>query len=393
LQMLSVAAKWCERLVVAVLATAACVAAGGAIPGSSPRITLSDPARDYELRAAALSPDGATIHMISAAYSKGRPSDSVSLIWTIADASGRVVSQRDPLAMLPPADAASLAASGPDAGTGLALTSDGGAFLVLQNSTGDVRLVRLPRATESAIARVIDVGGRAPVIRRVLTTPTDHLLLVGSVGTQPLVATLSTDGKVLTRYELHEDVMTIVSAVVDADGGAVVVGEKGVFPDATTWVGRLSARGDVLKTTEFPGQPADIARGGDGTYLVLIEKTGAAASEMLAKGLGPDLAERWARSLVTGVRGGTSFRASPVRTGGFIVAGTKNRGLWVSRLKADGTEAWTDASDPASSPEMEMVSHLELVSARDIFAAAYSASVVVGREQRRVARAIRFTAN
>jgi hypothetical protein len=74
----------------------------GAIPGSSPRITISDAALDYQLRAAAISPDGAAIHLVSASYPRGRPSGAEPPVWTVVDAAGKVVSQDDPLSKLPP---------------------------------------------------------------------------------------------------------------------------------------------------------------------------------------------------------------------------------------------------------------------------------------------------
>jgi hypothetical protein len=128
----------------------------------------------------------------------------------------------------------------------------------------------------------VDVSARGAAIHRLLTIPGDRLPLIGSLGEQPLAVVIKTDGRVLTRYQLPQEPMEIVGAAVDADG-STVVGEKGLFPKSTTWVGRLAADGAVVAAKEFPGHLADVARGSDGTTLVLIE----IGADMVAKGLGP----------------------------------------------------------------------------------------------------------
>ena len=166
------------------IAAAICVAAAAAVPGSSPRFTLSDPALDYELRAVAMSPDGATLHLISASYPKGQPWATEPLLWTVADASGKVLSQVDPLARLPPPLTASNVAHGPDAGTALVVTSDGAAHLLLHTNAGELRLLRLRREPAAPVIVPVDLG-RGAVVRRMLLVPGDRLLLVGWIDERP----------------------------------------------------------------------------------------------------------------------------------------------------------------------------------------------------------------
>jgi hypothetical protein len=374
----------------AAIAVAVCVAAAAAVPRSSPRITLSDPLRDYELRSVGISPDEATIHLIHASYPKGSPSATRPLTWTVVDASGAVVSQGDPLARLPPLTASSVRL-GPDTGTLLAVTADGTANLLLQTTAGDLRLLRLRRGSEAAVVLPVDLGSRGVDVRRMLLLPGDRLLLLGAIGEQPLAAVIAADGKVLARHQLRQVAMGLVGAAAEPDGSLVIVGEKGTFPNSTTWVGRVSPSGALSATKEFPGRPADVARGSDGTTLVLIETS--ESRDVIAKGLDPALAERWTRTLVSGLPVPIPFHVAAVRSGGFVVSGARNRALWVSRLKVDGSEMWSDTVDPGASPEMEMARRVDLVASGDAFAVAYSAFVVAAREQREVIRAFRFTVN
>ena len=226
-----------------------------------------------------------------------------------------------------------------------------------------------------------------------MATNNEQIILVGSVGARPLVAKVNTEGKTIADYLLREQGMIALNSVIESGGNTVVVGEQGTFPDAAVWVGRVSPHGDVLAKTSFPGRPTDIARGTDGSYLVIIERGSANGSEIFMKALEPEFSERWTRLLMSRQLLSPSFQVASVATGGFIIVGTKDRGLWISRVKPDGTEAWTEAHEPLKSPEMEMVSHVELSTMQDIFVVAYTAFVVVGREQRQVVRIIRFRAN
>lgn len=362
----------------------------GEIPGAV-RTTLADAERDYELRSAALSAGGATTEIIMAARPKGRRSGEESLVWTSVDATGRVLSQQNPLAAAPAAAAARASLRDPEAGRGLAFLR-GRAFLPLTAADRGPRLVRLARQNDPAAVSEVKVSG-APNIRRVVAAGDERLLLVGSVGSKPLVTAINAEGKTVADHAPEVEGMTAVGAVSEPDGNVVVAGEQGMLPNVTAWVGRVSARGAVLVKNTFPGRPTDIARGSDGTYVVLIERSGAEGSEILLKALAPDVSELWTRTLASRQRVTIPFRVAPVPTGGYIVAGVKDRGLWVSRVKADGSEVWVSAHDPLKSPELELVSQVELASAQDVFVVAYTAFVVVGREQREVVRTVRFKAN
>jgi hypothetical protein len=364
----------------------------GAIPGVVVRTTVSDSERDYELRGATLSPNGGMTELIIAASPKGRRSESESLVWGTVDASGRILSQENPLGKLSPVDSASLTLRGPATGSRFAFVRGGG-FLLLATVDGGMRLLRLAHGTELSVVRAVNKSGGSQNVRRVLTTNNEHLVLVGGVGVQPVLTEVDIEGNTIAERLIPEQGLTLINAVFESDGNAVVVGEQGTYPNGTVWVGRVSPRGDILVKTSFLGRPTDFARGTDGTYVVVIEKSGADGSEILMKALRPDLSERWTQSLASRQHLVTSFRVAPIPTGGFILAGTKDRGLWISRVNSDGAEVWTEAHEPRKLPDLEMASYVELASRGDIFVTAYTAFVVAGREQRQVIRVIRFIAN
>jgi hypothetical protein len=383
---------WRLTVCAIIFAAAAHIRATAAAISGAVVTTLSDAERDFDLRGASLSVNGALADLIIAAHPKGRPNESESFIWATVDASGRILSQRDPLASMSTANAAALNLQNPVAGSAFVFSGTRG-FLLLPAMDGSVRLLRLTRPNNQVVVRTINIGGRAPIIRRVLETNGGHVVFAGSLGAEGIIAEFDIEGKTISEHRLGEGGTTAINVISESDGNLVTVAEEGAFPNSSTSVERISPRGNVLAKTSFPGRPSDLARGSDGTYVVLIEKAGADGSEILIKALGTDLTERWTRSLVARQRLVPPFRVAPVQSGGFIVAGTKDRGLWISRLNSDGKEVWTDTHDPLTSPELEMVSHVELVAAQDVFVAAYTAFVVSGREQRTVVRTLRFTAS
>jgi hypothetical protein len=359
------------------------------IPGSVVRTTVADAERDYELRGAALSADGATTELMIAARPSVRPADPQSLVWASVDASGRVLSQQNTLEKLSLADAASVNQLTPGAGSGFTFIGGRG-LLVLPAAERGIHILRLSRQNESVAVRPVDFGDGSLVLRRTLATSDDRLILVGSLGDKSLLAEISADGRTINAYPPREPGMTAVGAVLEADGNIVVVCEQGGSGASQTWVGRVSPRGEVLAKKSFPGRPTDIARGADGTLVALVEVAGPDGSVVVLKAMAPDFSDRWTRSLISRQRLVTTFRIAPVASGGYIVAGTKDRGLWLSRVRSDGAEVWTEWHEPEKSSDLEMTSNVELVSTQDIFVAAYTAFVVAGRRQRQVVRTIRF---
>ncbi len=362
------------------------------IPGPVVRTTLSDPQRDYELRGVALSADGAKTELLIAVRLRDRGREVENLVWATVDGAGQILSQQNPVSALTTTDAVTLNPRSFDGGGGFAFFSGRG-FLLVPTIDGYMRMLRLTHSNESSGISTVKFGGRSPVIRRTLVTSDGNLVFVGSVGVQPLLAEINREGEMIAEYHPGEEGMTLINALEDSPGNILLIGEQGTFSNGTTWVGRMSTKGEILAKASFSGRPTDVARGSDGSYLLLIEKNSANGSEILMKSLAPNLSELWSKSLANRQRPGTSFRAVPIASGGFIVGGMKDRGLWITRISSDGTQIWSDLNEPTKSTEMELVSHVELASVKDNFVAAYTAFVVVGREQRQVVRVIRFKAN
>jgi hypothetical protein len=360
------------------------------IPGSVIRSTISEPARENMLRSAALTDDGRTAELIVATKARAAGDSQESLVWVSVNESGRVFRQGDPMAGVSRVEARGFSASGPGAGRGL-VVAGGRGFIVTPSASGAVRLVELTQSSRIMPQRAVSFGDRSPTVRRVSATR-NGIAVLGHFAARPMVVEIDTEGKLVSDLAFGKEEMSVINAIFEADGSVVVAGEKGVLPASTASVSRVSRRGEVLARAAFVGRPIDIARGNDGAYLLLVERSNGEGSEILMIGLASNLTESWTRPVAARQRLGPTFRVAAVPSGGFIVAGTKDRGLWISRVTSDGAEVWTEAHDPMKTEDMEMTSQVEMASAKDTFLVAYTAFVVSGREQHQVVRTIRFVA-
>src|SRR5262249_47657050 len=160
----------------------------------------------------------------------------------------------------------------PGAGGGF-IHTQGHEFLSWPSKSGGLRLIRFGRPNERSIVRPVNIDGYSPVIRRVLATPGNNVVLLGSAGVKPIVEEIDPEGKTIAQYRPSVE-GAAVSAAFEAGGDVVVACELGAFPDATAWVGRVSSHGPVSAQKSFPGRPADMARGSKGSYVILIEQNG-----------------------------------------------------------------------------------------------------------------------
>lgn len=366
-------------------------AVDAALPADTTTFTVADPQLDYELRSVVMTAPNGPTHLMVGARPHGRPGETESLLWITVDAAGKLLSRHDMPGAVTATDRAAMQVNDPSAGRNFALIDDR-AVLVLNTADGGIRLVQLSGASIQPQIQRLDLGSAGVTVRRVLPTQDERLLLVSTVGPLSTLIEVDRDGQVVGQRAVRERDMIAIDAVPLSDGSAITLGEKGTRPQMFAWLGHVTRSGEVLHRRLLPGRPLDIACGTDGACILLIEAMTSGASDVVMVGLSPQLQQQWKRPLMTAQPPVTSFRIAPIESGGFIIAGRKNRGMWIARVQADGTEVWTEAREPESSPELEMVSDVEISSNGALFAPAYTTFVVREREQFQVVRLMRFSA-
>lgn len=376
---------FCGALSAAVAPTAA------QIPDVVGRASLAAANRDFELRDAALSPDGRTLWVVAAARPKGqiRGGDDLVLATFAADT---LVAQ-EPLNVpgLSRGQTSTARPLGMRAIEDMAFAADGRLLIALARGTNPSSILPVDTAARTAGEPLpLALGSPSADVHELVRTIRGRLLAVGVDGPQIFVAELADDGKVTRLSQLQAESALIERAVPVADGGVLLVGRRGSDAAAAeVWLGLVSAEGELVRSARFPARDGVVAALQGGGYAAVLQRAGARGFDVTLHALEADLRERWSKPLATD-QVNPWFDVAPVPSGGFVVAGTKDRGLWVTRYAADGTSVWTEHRMPEPSAP-EMVFNLRLFTRGETFVLPYTAFTVEDREQRQSIRVITFT--
>ena len=226
-------------------------------------------------------------------------------------------------------------------------------------------------------------------LQRLVRLRDGRVLALGLALDKLASAEIGENGRLAPSKAFAASAALVETAEATFDGGAVLLARRG-FEVATAEIAiaKLSARGDLERTRALPGRTGSIAALKGGGYALVSSQAGARGFDVTLRMLDSDMQERSATRLVTDqVNPGFAVIATP--SGGFVVAGSKDRGLWVSEYAADGKAMWTESRVPAP-PEAEMVFNLRLLIAGDTVVLPYTAFTIENREQRKSVRIVKF---
>ena len=235
-----------------------------------------------------------------------------------------------------------------------------------------------PRALE--LSRDADIQKLVAVGRR--------LIALGTVNNRPLVAEITTEGKTIWQQTIDAAPALIDSARATRDGGVIVLGRRGSVSQEV-WLAKLSEKGSLERSITFPARAGAVTELAGGGYAVVTDATAARGFDVTLRLFSGDLKEQSNTPIASGQLN-PAFDIAAVPSGGFVVAGTRDRGLWVTRYDSGAAVVWTDHRPPQP-PDVEMVSDLKLLGrSGTTLVLAYSAFVTEGREQRKVVRVVTF---
>jgi hypothetical protein len=359
------------------------------IPGLQGRAALAAPDLDFELREAALSTTGSDLWVVASARPRGKPT-GVESMWLATFAPGRDV-VRTALA-LPGADASAGAAARPGRRLlgDVAATRDGRLAFALAPGPNPSSIALLRRdARELEAARPVVLPSSDVDVQQLVQSTGGQLLALGVANNRPFVAEIAGDGKTVWQQPIAADPALIDMGRPTRDGGVIVVGRRGLNVDAQeVWIAKLSARGGLERSMTVAARGGAVAPLAGGGYGVITWAAGARGFDVTLRAITDDMRERWSKSLIAD-QVNPAFDIAATPSGGFIVAGSKDRGLWVTNYDADGGVIWTDHRVPQP-PDVEMVFNLQLIARGDTFVLPYTAFTLEGREQRQSVRVLTF---
>ena len=353
---------------------------------------VSDAAFDLELFESAPAADGRSAWLLVGARPKGRRGAEPSLRLLHVDATGTQASIDLP-SVKRPAGSDPLAQPGRTrVFAGLAIAADGRPVVGMARSHLPVSL--LPIASSGG-----SVGTAVPVrlqtdadLLDLISLANGRLLMLGAAGLRPFVAEVRPDGSVVWERVIAGDApVTLDDAWPTADGGAVLLGRSGKdAASSVLWIARLSATGDVTAQGTTPGFDGDVTALEDGGVLVAADHVAPTLFDTTLVRLGADLATRQTSPLMQRQPTSGLVRLATLAGGDVMLAGVRDRGLWITRLTPAGETVWSDLRTP-SPPDLELVAAVDVHRRGSTLVVPYGAYVVDGREQRQVVTLLRLS--
>lgn len=274
------------------------------------------------------------------------------------------------------------------AGTLVAATTDRRFFTLGADQVGIIRLARL----DSAAEHVVNLDLAQVEMRGLRAHAPNRLLITGSTGTLPFAAEVDIDGRVLRKWVVRDLPGAVVVAQPTGDGDLVALIDTSSAAEPTLVVARIGADGAVRSRVDRNGVAMDLAVLRDGGVAVTYARSRVTSHEvrLLLLTAGVDAARSDAELLVSPTSP-ARFRLAAAPRGGLLVAGVRERGLWLARIDGAGQRVWDSWSDPRRTAELEMTLGIDLqADDRGRYMLAYSALIAEGRRQVQVVRALRF---
>jgi hypothetical protein len=359
------------------------------IPGLKGRASLIAPEFDFELREAAATPAG-DVWAVVVARPRGKPTGVESFVLASFRVGGEVT--RTDL-QLPGVELA--------APTGARRRSPRRVVEDIE-SLGDGRVVLALAAGTNPASIVIKRAGVTELdapqplpfapgtdIHELVALADGRLLAVGTSGTRPIVAEITAEGKTVWQQQISADPVFVDAARATRDGGVVVLGRRGQSVESQEiWIAKLSPKGALEHSVTYAARGGTVCELSGGGFAVVTHAVGTKGFDLTLRLLGSDLRERSSRPLLSDQLN-PAVDIAPVPSGGFVIAGSRDRGLWVGHHDASGTVIWNEHREPQP-PDVEMVFNLKLLAQRDTLALAYTAFTTVDREQRQAVRVLTF---
>lgn len=277
----------------------------------------------------------------------------------------------------------------------LAVVENGDVLLVAESVSGQVSLIRLEGKNSQPLF-IKQIGGahRPLLITKIIMTTDGKFLLIGRAFSKAFLMKIESSGKVVWEKMVRDEKLSLfLDGLVTDEGDIVLIGSHLARGGETNiWVGKFTPDGDLIDRNNFGGRYSSVAKEKGSGYVLVYDKRGPRGWDIWMRGLRSDLTESWNEKILSEVKVSLPFRIADVPSGDFIVVGSKQSRLWVSRIKEGAKVKWT-YMHREEGISWERLWNVDLLSSHDEFFVPFTMIVVNSRaEQRQVIRLIKFLA-
>lgn len=278
----------------------------------------------------------------------------------------------------------------------LAVTENGELLLVLESLDNQVSLVKVDSKNgENLFIKKIGEAHSGVLIMKIIQTADRKYLLIGRASDKPLMMKVDERGNTIWKKTIDDENLSIfLDGLLTDDNGYALIGTYITSSgESNFWLGKFDSNGDLFKKNIFNGRYGNIVKAKDNGYAVVHNQMGSKGWNIFIRGINPDLSGSWNAELLSGVEVFSPFKIASASNGDYIVAGSGESRLSVSRIKKGGEVLWNHIRRD-NSTVWEKLWNFDLLSQSGEFVIPYTMLIVNKQgEQRQVIKIMKFLEN
>lgn len=242
-------------------------------------------------------------------------------------------------------------------------------FLVAELVHGLPSLVKLSKSGKLLYVKQIAETENDVSIFKIVPTSDGYFILVGRKSSDAFAMKVDAAANIVWEKVFDRGkIEAFFDGVPTEDGGVFLVGNSWsgdpffTGPSDLITV-KLNLKGNIQSEIIFPGRYPSLARGQNGGFVIVYDKDDSTSQDIWIQAFNHELKDFWKARLITVDRGLAKFKVAPVSSGGFVVVGSKNFNLWVSRIDEEGKVIWNYLADrdiARRSPIFGLISYNEV---------------------------------
>lgn len=211
------------------------------------------------------------------------------------------------------------------------------------NEGGKHFLVSVDKAGKVAIAKSHEPEVE---ITKIIPNQDGSYLLIGRESIKELVIKTDASGKELWRKAFERGRNDMIVDGISLEGGGFLLiensgkVEKFFMGESDLFVARYDSKGERVNERYLPGRYGSIARGKNGNYVIVYDKSATAEQDIWVQAYDKNLNPLWNQKITTIKFGLERFKIVSLANGNYVVAGSVNGKPWVSYLDSTGAKKW-----------------------------------------------------